>query len=214
MGRARCSVAGRLRILKLKLPEDIRLERKNIGMFKKGQVAWNKGLSLPNIPNSGQYKNGNIPYSTLYDGAITIRRDHPKRKWARSYKWIRISKGKWKMLHVYNWEKTNGPVPKGSIIVFRDNNTMNTDLDNLMKITLKENMDRNRNYDYDRYASDKLIVFWMTRKNPELKDELLKHPELIEAKRQQLKLKRALDENRRSTKRNGEQNLDVQRQAS
>jgi hypothetical protein len=48
------------------------------------------------------------------------------------------------MKHRLIWEQAYGPMPKGTIIIFKDKNRRNFALDNLEAITLKENMERNR----------------------------------------------------------------------
>lgn len=108
-------------------PEGI--ERTKATRFKKGEVALHKQ----------HFKNGDITirHDTLKDGSV------------RSYKWIRISQAKWKMLHVFNWEKANGPVPEGHIIVFKNKfNTMDCEVEHLECITIADNMRRNTIHRY------------------------------------------------------------------
>lgn len=160
--------------------------------FKKGHTPWTKGLKGLQIKGSekGWFRKGHVPAGTLSDGHITIRHNHKERN-AAPYKWIRISKGKWKMLHVFNWEKKHGPVPKGKIIVFKDGDTMNCDPDNLMDITRAEHAERCR-------TLNKYIAARLAQKNPELREEFLKHPELIEAKKQQYILNRKIKEHEKA----------------
>lgn len=128
-------------------PESQILRRNNeIGkryQFKKGHVPINKGQQMdPSVRERVKHtfiQKGLTPHNTLHDGAITTRTN---RKSKRQYKWIRID-GKWEMLHVVEWVKANGVVPKGHIIVFKDRNSLNVDLKNLECITFKENMLRN-----------------------------------------------------------------------
>lgn len=177
----------------LRLTADEFERRKSIGKFKKGQAAWNAGLSLPNKPNSGQFVKGNLPGNTMYDGAIVFRKR--KKRINQDYYFIRVAQGKWKMYHVYLWEQAHGPLPKGCIVRFKDKNHLNCTLENLEMIDRRKHMDLNRNYSGDRMRSDKVVSFYITR-DPELRKELLKHPEIIEAKRQQLKLEKLLNENK------------------
>ena len=37
------------------------------------------------------------------------------------------------------WEKCNGPVPKGKMIIFADGDPLNTDISNLMMIDMSQN---------------------------------------------------------------------------
>lgn len=40
----------------------------------------------------------------------------------------------WRMKHILEWEKHNGPVPKGKAIIFADGDTTNTDISNLVMV--------------------------------------------------------------------------------
>ena len=51
---------------------------------------------------------------------------------------------KWQYLHSYIWEKENGPVPEGHVVIFADGNKANLRLDNLMVITKAEQAIINR----------------------------------------------------------------------
>lgn len=50
----------------------------------------------------------------------------------------------WKRKHILEWEKYNREIPKGSYIIFLDNNKMNTDISNLEIVTRSENLILNR----------------------------------------------------------------------
>lgn len=175
--------------------------------IKKGTIPPNKGrkqaeyMTADAIARTAKtrFKKGQKIHNELYDNCIRIRHDHADRRGGRKYKWIRLSKAKWQQLHVYNWEKENGPVPKGHIVVFKTTDTMNCEVSNLELITRAEHAVRNSNHEN---PSDSRIAFYMATKSrkvdPELRDELLKHPELIEAKRQSLKLKRLIKNERRN----------------
>ena len=116
--------------------------------FKKNHIPfntgkkWNDFMSEQSKSNSLKttFKKGNKPPNTLHDGIITYRADS---KTKRVYKHIRISLGKWQMLHVYNWEQINGKLPKGKILAFIGS-TEDCSVGNLMLITRAENMKRNR----------------------------------------------------------------------
>ena len=171
--------------------------RKSIGMFRKGQISWNKGLSLPNIRNSGQYTKGQTPKNTLHDGAITFRRR--KNRPNNDYYWIRISQNKWQQLHVYLWEKKYGEVSAGYIVRFKDGNHLNCKIENLELITRAQHLRKNSpKVRPDRIIYDRYIAARLGIKGKEKQDQFIKaHPELIEAKRQQLKLNRAINETSR-----------------
>jgi hypothetical protein len=90
-------------------------------------------------PNAGQFTSGD-PANTLYDGAITMRID-PN---GILYKWIRLKKGKWQQLHIYNWLKEGKSIPEGYIFWFKDGNHLNTEVSNLELITRAEHLQKNR----------------------------------------------------------------------
>ena len=75
-----------------------------------------------------QFKKGNVPHNwrpvgserVNVDGYIEIKVSGPK---------------KWMMKHRYVWQQHYGEIPKGSMVIFKDGNRLNTDIDNLMLIT-------------------------------------------------------------------------------
>lgn len=161
--------------------------------FPKGHVPANKGKKMSEeIKEKVKhtwFKKGNLPNGTLYDGAITIRLD----KSGHTYKWIRISKSKWRMLQVFNWENINGPIPKDKIIVCKDGDTLNCDPDNWMMITHNEHLERNSGR---KELTDKYVVTKLANRDKEMREILRQSPEIIELKRNELKLKRAINENK------------------
>lgn len=153
VGRSETLVKCRLRQLGLEIPQEIRDYRKTIGQRIKGDIPFNKGkkqveyMTPEAIERTKvtRFKKGQCPHNTYgNDGAISIRRDNT----GRPYKFIRVSVGKWELLHRYLWMQANGAVPDGRIVVFKDGNTMNCDVSNLELITLKENMSRNTLHQY------------------------------------------------------------------
>lgn len=123
-------------------------------MFKKGQTSWNKGKSWDEIMtkegrrNSMKttFKKGNLPHNTRKNKDISIRRD----KGGRPYKFIRVELGKWIPLHVYNWQKKYGKIPKGKIVVFKTRQFEDCSVKQLELITREENMKRNTIHRYPK----------------------------------------------------------------
>lgn len=180
-----------------------------IRRFEKGHRPWNfrtKGImNQSEASKRTQFKKGHLPHTTLHDGAITIRFDHPKDRSGRPYKWIRVSVGKWVHYHRWLWEQKNGPVPKKHMVIFRDGDTMNTRLSNLKLISMAENARRNvvgKQGLASRALTDNYIAGRLAGGDKKLRKALiLGHPELIELKRTQLKLKRQLNHERDNTTR-------------
>lgn len=177
-----------------------RIRTGNVTQFKKGMNPWNAGRHVRMSPKS-EFKKGLVPANTLQDGAITIRTDS---KTQRQYKYIRVAPRKWELLSRVNWVKKHGPIPRNMIVTFKDSDQLNCEPDNLMLITKRENALRNVNrakaalsladswLDGSRYENDKWIAKLMAPGNPEVQQQLLQQPELIEVKRQQLLLKRTI----------------------
>lgn len=89
---------------------------------------------------TGQYKKGNKPANTLYDGAITIRNAER----AIPEKYIRIAEGHWESLSRHTWRQHHGEIPKGYVVAFIDQDSLNCDINNLELISQAENLRRNR----------------------------------------------------------------------
>lgn len=145
VGKSHTFVICRLRQLDLKIPRKIIDQRIQESRIQPGNIPANKGKKMSRKVykkcQATMFKKGQLPHTTLYDGCIRVR--IVKKAGNRPYKWIRISKANWKMLHVHTWEQKHGPVPKGYIVIFRNKDTMDCRLKNLKMITLAENMRRN-----------------------------------------------------------------------
>jgi len=143
----------------LKIQPETTKRREN-GTFEKGNIPHNKdktGISTKKM-QVHQYKKGNLPHNTKYDGYISLRFHNRDQKY---YKYIRISLGVWKSYHNYIYEKDFGKIPKGSIIIFKDKDTLNLNINNLECITRAEHCIRNRNH---KKAAKTLKETWNTEK--------------------------------------------------
>jgi len=145
--RSSCTVQRHAHTLGL---GDIIEEKKKSTYFSKGHIPQNKGVKQIDYmtaetiekTKATRFQKGQEPKNTSYDGAITIRADHKNRQ-GKLYKWIRISKGKWELLHRHIWKKEKGEIPKDYNIVFKDGDTLNCVIENLECISNEENMKRN-----------------------------------------------------------------------
>lgn len=108
------------------------------GQFAKGQAAWNKGTKGATGANRTSFKKGDRPHNYKPVGSERISKD--------GYVEVKISEpGKWKPKHLIIWEEKNGPVPKGSCIIFGDGDKTNLDVNNLMLISRKQLLFLNNN---------------------------------------------------------------------
>lgn len=115
--------------------------------FQKGQTSWNKGISFHSGGRSAetQFAPGTMPHNHVPIGSERITRDGIRQRKTHD---DGPPQRRWKSVHMILWEDLHGPVPPGHIVVFRDRNTANIEIDNLELITRAENMRRNTIHRY------------------------------------------------------------------
>jgi hypothetical protein len=166
-------VSGRYKKLNLKVPYGIKQEFIEYSRMKKGNIPFSKGKKQTEFMSpeaiertkNTRFKKGNSSPNTLYDGAITQRKD----KREISYKYIRIAPGKWKELQIYNWEKKNGPVPKGYVLACKDGNTLNCKPSNWYLLTKADNARRNSIHNYPKEIVDTVMLLGRMKKKDQIK---------------------------------------------
>lgn len=115
----------------------------NNGCFQKGSIPKNKGTKGFMRANKTSFKKGNTPPNIKKTGIISRRKD----KTGRLYMYMKIAEpNKWQMLHVYIWERKYGKIPKGHCVIFKDKNSLNTRIDNLMLVSRNELARLNQKY--------------------------------------------------------------------
>lgn len=83
------------------------------------------------------FKKGHSPQNYRPVGSVRINAD--------GYIEIKVKDpGTWELKHRVIWEQHNGKIPKGMIVIFKDNNPLNCTLDNLLLISKDENLKMNR----------------------------------------------------------------------
>jgi hypothetical protein len=94
---------------------------KKVGASSMQSVAYKRGLHnemsgiCPHRKPIGSIR--------THKGYVEIKIDHPNM---------------WKRKHAIIWEKANGPIPKGHMIIFADGDKQNLKLDNLILVSRKE----------------------------------------------------------------------------
>ena len=160
------------------------------GQFKPGQQSHTKGKKMsPEVyakVKRTMFRKGHTSGRTLYDGATVIRKGD---KEGTRYRYIRVALRKWQEYYRYVWEQAHGPIPEGGVIRHINGDTLDDRLENLELLTKQENMVRNS---ASLNLSDNFVANALAWHDPEGKAAVLKHPELIELKRAQLKLNRAI----------------------
>ena len=107
--------------------------------FKKGQVAWNKGLKGVNGNSESRWKKGNIPPTARPIGYERINRDghieikvEGVRQMVYKHRWV--------------WEKNYGEIPKGMIVSFKNGIRTDCNINNLILLTRAELVRLNQSF--------------------------------------------------------------------
>lgn len=99
------------------------------GRFQKVQEPPNKGKKGVCAAGCEKtwFKKGHIPANYRPVGSERVNKD--------GYIEVKVADpNKWRLKHRVVWEAVNGKISKGYIIIFRDNDKTNTDINNLMLI--------------------------------------------------------------------------------
>ena len=152
--RSYTGIMCRLRQMGLEIPAAIRERNKQESQIQAGSIPANKGLKQTewmsrkaiNKSKVSRFKAGQLPHNTKSDMAVTIRED----KRGVQYKHIRIAVGKWTPLHRYNWMQVNGPIPPKMKLTFKDGDTMNCSVENILCMTPGELMKHNSYHNYPK----------------------------------------------------------------
>jgi hypothetical protein len=101
------------------------------GRFKPGNVSYNKGVKGLHYSPATEFKKGSRPWNYQPVGSKRIN--------GLGYTEVKIADpNKWKKKHVLVWEKANGKVPKGSVVIFADGDKTNFKLKNLLLVSRRE----------------------------------------------------------------------------
>jgi hypothetical protein len=118
--------------------------------FKKGDVPYNYGQKMSTILyekiERTMFKKGRKPHNTRQEGEESISTD--------GYTYVKIADNDWRLKHRVLYENVNGPIPDDYMVVFKDNNQQNFDINNLVLITKADNMLRNTIHQYPQPIQD------------------------------------------------------------
>ena len=137
--------------------------------FKKGHKPHNAGAGMSEEVRAKVshtwFKKGVAPMNKLEIGSIQKRNASKSRP---SYYFILSEKREWLLYHRYLWEQHNGKIPKGGIVTFKDGNSNNCTIENLMLITMRENMRRNTIHNYPNEL--KSLIFLKSKLSRKIKN--------------------------------------------
>lgn len=143
---------------RLKLSKSAFFMKNKSSRYKLGHIPATKFIKGIHYSPKTEFKPGHIPANTKPIGCITVRNNSTR---GSKYLHIKLSDRTWKEYHIHIWEKEYGPVPAGYILVFKNKDTMNVELENLEIITRGENAERNRDH---VKASESLRETWRKEK--------------------------------------------------
>jgi len=111
--------------------------------YQKGQVPHNKGKKMSDdiydLCKPTMFKKGNRPANWKPEGTIVERAD----KTGRIYLYYKVKDSHWVLYHRKVWEDQYGAIPKGSVLKFKDGNSLNCNIENLELISMVDNMQCN-----------------------------------------------------------------------
>ncbi|APH22398.1 HNH endonuclease [Clostridium botulinum] len=110
------------------------------GRFKPGHIPFNKGIKGVYAKGCEKtwFKKGSTPINHRPVGSERITVD--------GYTEIKVEEpNKWRLKQQLIWEKCNGPVPKGYVVIFGDGNQHNFNPDNLILVSRQQLLILNRN---------------------------------------------------------------------
>ena len=143
LNRSLRSVKNKVAVLGLK-KDPMYLAEVKPGQFRPGQKTWNSGTNW----NAGgrsietQFKPGFKPHTTVPVGTVVETKDGYLKQKVRDD--LQPGRLNWKFVHVLEWEKHNGELPKGWIVRFADGDNRNFEPDNLIAVSRQENAVINR----------------------------------------------------------------------
>ncbi|CDM88229.1 HNH endonuclease signature motif containing protein [Xenorhabdus bovienii] len=109
------------------------------GQYPKGHISHNAGTKGLMKRNSGSFKSGSSPHNMCPIGTERISKD--------GYVYIKVDRPNiWRLKHRMIWEEHHGKLPAGAIVIFKDGNQKNYQIDNLLMVTRRENVILNKFY--------------------------------------------------------------------
>lgn len=116
--------------------------------FQKGMTPWNSGIKgwvAGGRSAETRFKPGSKPHTWLPIGSERISKDGYLQRKATD---TGYPPRDWVGVHILLWREHHGEIPAGHIVVFRDRNKHNIDIDNLELISRAENCRRNSIHRY------------------------------------------------------------------
>ncbi len=163
LNRSGCGVTRALKRLNLSIPKKIIEQRKKDSHYKKGHTPENKGKKQIDFMSpeaiertkSTRFKKGHKPHNALAEGKEVLRKD----KSGRKYVLVKApGSRKLQLKHRVVYETHHGKIPPKHNIIFKDNNTLNTNIENLECISDSDLMSRNTLHNYPQEIKELIYL--------------------------------------------------------
>lgn len=141
--RRRRSGARSIKFCSLPCCWEWRKSHKAPGQFRRGDEPWNKGLKGMHLSRSTEFRKGQRAINRAEIRAVRIRREGDSLKRA----WVKVAEPNvWKPRGHLVWEAAYGPLPRGMVLHYRDGDSMNDTLPNLMPMARASHLKTHRQY--------------------------------------------------------------------
>ena len=148
----------------LEIPRELINQRIKDSRKKKGAIPFNKGKKQTDYMTTEaieknkktRFKKGSLPHNTkAKESGVIVKRIDNRGKY---YSYIKIKHAHWRLLHRVIWEESNGEIPEGYIVIFKDGDQNNIVIENLKLITKIEHMYNNAFYNYPKEIIPSLVL--------------------------------------------------------
>lgn len=137
------------------------------GRFEKGSNPWNtgkKGMPVHENAKATQFKKGSVPANRkpLGHERVCTKDDYILIKVAEPNPYTNAPT-RYRHKHQVLWEKHNGPIPKGHVVIFKDGDKRNFDMDNLELVNRKVLLRMNKHHYTDAQEDVKPALLTLSK---------------------------------------------------
>lgn len=135
------------------------------GRFEKGHEPFNKNLKGMHYSPKTEFQKGHMPENHKEIGSERIDKN--------GYVMIKVAEpNKWRIKQRVIYERENGEIPRGCIVIFKDGDKTNFDIENLEVITRAQHVRMNQNHRYKQDAQLTEIGLSITNIEQKIRERL------------------------------------------
>lgn len=117
----------------------------NAGSFRRGLIPWNKGVKGIHLSPDTEFKPGHVSTKRCPIGTTRVRvfRKDGELHSARAF--VKVAQPDvWKLRSHVMWEKAHGPIPKGMLLHYKNDDEMDDRLSNFALLTRAKHLATHR----------------------------------------------------------------------